>query len=80
MIKRQNPKHKHITSFQIIILGFLSVIILGSILLMLPVATRDDFQNSLETTSLLKELDAKKIGFPCGTGSTRKISSAKRCG
>lgn len=41
MIKRQNSKHKHITSFQIIILGFLSVIILGSILLMLPVATRD---------------------------------------
>lgn len=41
MIKRQNLKHKHITSFQIIILGFLSVIILGSILLMLPVATRD---------------------------------------
>ena len=61
MIKRQNPKHKHITSFQIIILGFLSVIILGSILLMLPVATRVDFQSSLETTSLLKELDAKKI-------------------
>ena len=41
MIKRQNLKHKHITSFQIIILGFLSVIILGSILLMLPVSTRD---------------------------------------
>ena len=41
MIKRQNPKQRHITSFQIIILGFLSVIILGSILLMLPVATRD---------------------------------------
>ena len=41
MIKRQNPKHKHITSFQIIILDFLSVIILGSILLMLPVATSD---------------------------------------
>ena len=41
MIKRQHPKHKHITSFRIIILGFLSVIILGSILLMLPVATRD---------------------------------------
>ena len=61
MIKRQNPKHKHITSFQIIILDFLSVIILGSILLMLPVATRVDFQSSLETTSLLKELDAKKI-------------------
>lgn len=41
MVKWQNLKHKHITSFQIIILGFLSVIILGSILLMLPVATRD---------------------------------------
>ena len=41
MIKRQNPKQRHITSFQIIILGFLSMIILGSILLMLPVATRD---------------------------------------
>lgn len=61
MIKRQNPKHKHITSFQIIILDFLSVIILGSILLMLPVATRVDFQSSLETTSLLKKLDVKKI-------------------
>ena len=41
MIKRQNPKQRHITSFQIIILGFLSMIILGSILLMLPIATRD---------------------------------------
>ena len=41
MIKHQNLKHKHITSFQIIILGFLSVIILGSILLMLPVSTKD---------------------------------------
>ena len=41
MMKRQHFKYKHITSFQIIILGFLSVIILGSILLMLPVATRD---------------------------------------
>ena len=41
MMKQQHLKYKHITSFQIIILGFLSVIILGSILLMLPVATRD---------------------------------------
>ena len=41
MIKRQNPKQRHITSFQIIILGFLSMIILGSILLMLPVSTKD---------------------------------------
>lgn len=41
MTKWQNKKHKHITSSQIIILGFFSVIILGSILLMLPVSTRD---------------------------------------
>lgn len=41
MIKRQNLKQKQITSFQIIILGFLSVIFLGSILLMLPVSTQD---------------------------------------
>ena len=34
-------KHIHISSFQIIVLGFLSLIILGSLLLMLPLATRD---------------------------------------
>lgn len=39
MLKKQT--HKHITSFQIIILGFLSIIILGSILLTLPIATSD---------------------------------------
>ena len=33
-MKRQNLKHKHMTSVQIIILGFLSVIISGSIRLM----------------------------------------------
>lgn len=36
-----NQKHKHITSFQVIILGFFSVIIFGSLLLTLPYATRD---------------------------------------
>lgn len=41
MIKRQKLKHKHITSFQIIILGFLSIIIIGSLLLSLPFAARD---------------------------------------
>ena len=41
MKEQQNPRHKHVTSFQIIILGFLSLIILGSLLLMLPFATRD---------------------------------------
>lgn len=38
MLKR---KIRHITSFQIIILGFMSIIIFGSILLMLPIATVD---------------------------------------
>lgn len=37
----KNKKHNHITSFQIIILGFLSVILLGSLFLMLPFATQD---------------------------------------
>lgn len=41
MKEQQNLIHKHVTSFQIIILGFLSLIILGSLLLMLPFATRD---------------------------------------
>ena len=41
MMKRKRLKHKHITSFQIIILGFLSMIVLGSLLLMLPFATQD---------------------------------------
>lgn len=34
-------KHHHITSFQVIILGFLSVILAGSFLLMLPAAAQD---------------------------------------
>lgn len=33
--------HRHFTSFQAIILGFFSVILLGSLLLMLPFSTRD---------------------------------------
>ena len=32
-------KNKHLTSFQLIILGFAGVILLGTILLMLPVST-----------------------------------------
>lgn len=40
MQNRKKSKHYHITSFQIIILGFLSVILNGSVLLMLPIATR----------------------------------------
>lgn len=39
MVKRKIKKH--ITSFQIIILGFLSIIMIGSLLLMLPIATLD---------------------------------------
>ena len=39
MLKTKN--RRHITSFQIIIIGFLSLILIGSLLLMLPFATRD---------------------------------------
>lgn len=41
MQKINKLKHRHITSFQIIILGLLSVILLGSLFLMLPIATKD---------------------------------------
>lgn len=41
MRKKRNRKNKHITSFQVIILGFFSVIICGSLLLMVPFASRD---------------------------------------
>ncbi len=37
----ENRKYHHITSFQVIILGFLSVILLGSLLLTTPLATQD---------------------------------------
>ena len=40
MQKRKKSKHYHITSFRIIILGFLSVILIGSLMLMLPIAAR----------------------------------------
>lgn len=36
----QKKKNRHFSSFQIIILGFLAVILMGSFLLMLPIATR----------------------------------------
>lgn len=40
--------HKHITSFQIIILGFLAVILMGSLFLTLPVSTQDGLGASFE--------------------------------
>lgn len=50
-----NRKHRHFTSFQVIILGFFSVILLGSLLLMLPLSTRDgngaSFADSLFTAT-----------------------------
>ena len=39
-------KKKHLTSFQVIILGFAGVILLGSILLMLPVSSLDKVPTS----------------------------------
>ena len=41
MDARWHPKRR-LTSFQIIILGFLGVILLGALLLMLPVSSRHD--------------------------------------
>ena len=40
MQKTKKSRHRHITSFQVIILGFLSVILLGSLFLMLPISTK----------------------------------------
>ena len=37
---KKKAGHRHMTSFQIIILGFLGVILLGTVFLMLPVSTR----------------------------------------
>lgn len=51
MKKIKSKEHYHITSFQIIIFGFLSVILLGSLLLMLPVAA-----NSGESTPFFDAL------------------------
>lgn len=41
MKNTKQQSHRHFTSFQVIILGFFSVILMGSLLLMLPFATRD---------------------------------------
>ena len=40
MQQTKRSRHRHMTSFQVISLGFLSVILLGSLLLMLPIATK----------------------------------------
>ena len=51
----KKKKHRHITSVQVIILGFLSVILLGTLLLMLPPATqgrsRAPFMDALFTST-----------------------------
>ena len=62
MIK--NLTHKHISSFQIIILGFMSLIILGSVLLMLPFATNDG-KGAIFTDALFTSTSAV-----CVTGLT----------
>lgn len=55
MIGRQKRAHRRLTSFQIIILGFLSIIIAGSLLLTLPSATNDglgaEFHDALFTAT-----------------------------
>ena len=55
MQQTNRSRHRHITSFQVISLGFLSVILLGSLLLMLPIATKSgqctSFLNALFTAT-----------------------------
>ena len=48
-----NRKHRHFTSFQVIILGFFSVILSCSLLLMLPLSTRDGNGASFADSFLL---------------------------
>ncbi len=50
-VLQQKIREMHLTSFQVIILGFLCVIILGSLLLMLPFATVDGKGASLADAS-----------------------------
>ena len=51
----RGKKNKHISTFQVIILGFLLVILLGSLCLTLPIATQDGkgatFMDSLFTAT-----------------------------
>lgn len=55
MKRKERNIHRHITSFQIIILGFLGVILIGSMLLMLPWATNNgngaSFKDALFTAT-----------------------------
>lgn len=55
MKRKEKNIHRHITSFQIIILGFLGVILTGSFLLMLPWATQNgngaNFKDALFTAT-----------------------------
>lgn len=44
------------------------------------VAIGDNFQSSLETASLLKELGAKKVVARAARGCTGQIPAAQRCG
>lgn len=54
-LEDERKPHRHITSFQVIILGFFSVIMIGSFLLMLPFATQDgagaSFSDALFTST-----------------------------
>lgn len=46
--KKQNIIHRRLSSFQVIILSFLSLILLGTFLLMLPISTRSGLAASFE--------------------------------
>ena len=78
-------RHRHMTSFQVISLGFLSVILLGSLLLMLPIATKSgqctsfldalfELRCSIEKEGVLVPLMLRKN--PHGDGYETRIAKA----
>ncbi len=64
MQQTNRSRHRHITSFQVISLGFLSVILLGSLLLMLPIATKSGQCTSFLDASVYRNF----CGLCDGTG------------
>ena len=65
-------KKKHLTSFQLIILGFAGVILLGSILLMLPVSSLEKmptpFHEALFTATsavCVTRSEERRVGKEC---------------
>ena len=66
-------KKKHLTSFQLIILGFAGVILLGSILLMLPVSSLEKMPTPFHEAG--GEWTARRA-VQCGTAAAAALWGA----